>query len=308
MHIPDGFLSPPVWATLDVLSIPAVGWMARRAQRDTFQSDVGDRRIPLLGVMGAFVFAAQMINFPIPLGTSAHLVGGALLAMTLGPASATVVMTAILAVQAFVFQDGGVMALGANIANMAVAGVLAGYLPYRMWAFQWRSAAIFAGGMLSVLVSGCLALAELALSGVPMPGHLLSISLGLFLVSAVLEGAITLAAVRAIERLNPAWLREPASAGSRVAGVVAVTAVLLATVAVLVTSAAPETVENLAAHAGIAVHAPEWVHAPLPNYEWRGLPWAWARKALAGLTGLVLIYGICAFAGRLFVKARQRSA
>src|ERR1700752_1929352 len=135
MHIPDGFLSPPVWATLDVLSVPAAGWMARRAQRDT-----EDRKIPLMGVMGAFVFAAQMINFPIPLGTSGHLVGGALLTIVLGPAAASVVMTAILAVQALVFQDGGIMALGANVLNMALGSILAAYVPYRLWASRWRSA------------------------------------------------------------------------------------------------------------------------------------------------------------------------
>src|SRR6201985_2871820 len=120
MHIPDGFLSPAVWAPLDVAALPAVGWVARRAQKDT-----DERSIPLMGVMGAFVFAAQMINFPIPLGTSAHLVGGALMTIVLGPAAASVVMTAILIIQAFVFQDGGIMALGANVINMAFAGVVA---------------------------------------------------------------------------------------------------------------------------------------------------------------------------------------
>src|SRR5437016_1982259 len=131
MHIPDGFLRPPVWATLDAVALPAVGVLARRAQRDPDTS-----RIPLLGVMGAFVFAAQMINFPVGLGTSGHLVGGALLAILLGPAPAAIVLTAILVIQAFVFQDGGILALGANICNMAIAGVAAGYLPYRFWATQ----------------------------------------------------------------------------------------------------------------------------------------------------------------------------
>src|SRR6266480_3934384 len=98
MHIPDGFLSPPVWGVFDVLAVPAVGLMARRAQRS-----MDDRNIPLLGVMGAFVFAAQMINFPVGAGTSGHLVGGTLLAITLGPAAASVVMTAILVIQALVF-------------------------------------------------------------------------------------------------------------------------------------------------------------------------------------------------------------
>src|SRR5580704_11214760 len=142
MHIPDGFLSPPVWATLDVLAVPAVALVAKKAERDSERSEFGDRQIPLLGVMGAFVFAAQMINFPVGLGTSGHLVGGALLAIVLGPSAAAVVMTAILVIQAFVFQDGGVMALGANVINMAFIGVLAGYIPYRLGRSHWRSTAI----------------------------------------------------------------------------------------------------------------------------------------------------------------------
>src|SRR6202167_6508058 len=107
MHIPDNFLSPPVWATLDAVAIPAVGLMVRQAGRQ-----LNDTRIPLLGVMGAFVFAAQMINFPVGIGTSGHLVGGALLAFMLGPAAASIVMTALLATQALIFQDGGLLALG----------------------------------------------------------------------------------------------------------------------------------------------------------------------------------------------------
>src|SRR5271165_6751982 len=165
MHIPDNFLATPVWGTLDAVSAGAVGVTIRRAGRD-----LPDTRIPLLGVMGAFVFAAQMINFPVGAGTSGHLVGGALLACTIGPAPAVLVMTTILAIQAFVFQDGGVLALGANVFNMAVAGVLAGYLPYRMWGKgSHRRVAIFLGGFLSVLVSASLALSELLISGVKMP-------------------------------------------------------------------------------------------------------------------------------------------
>jgi cobalt/nickel transport system permease protein len=310
MHIPDGFLSTPVWATLDVLSLPAAGWMAHRAQSagGDAANDLGDRKIPLMGVMGAFVFAAQMINFPIPLGTSAHLVGGALMTIVLGPAAASVVMTAILVIQAFVFQDGGIMALGANVINMALVGVLAGYLPYRLWRSHWRSAAIFMSGMLSVLVSGCFALSELALSKVPMPGRLISISLGLFVVSALVEGAITLAAVRAIERLNPRLISagETQAAGSRLIGAVAVAAVFLVTVGILWASAAPENLERMAAQFGISAHAPEWMHAPLADYEWQGAASAWLRKASAGLAGLGLIYGVCALTGRFLT--RQRSA
>jgi cobalt/nickel transport system permease protein len=316
MHIPDGFLSTPVWSSLDLLSLPAVGWMARRAQKDSgdgsANSDLGDRKIPLMGVMGAFVFAAQMINFPIPLGTSAHLVGGALMTIVLGPAAASVVMTAILVIQAFVFQDGGIMALGANVVNMALIGVLAGYIPYRLGRSHWRSTAIFLSGMLSVLVSGCFALSELALSGVPMPGRLIAISLGLFLTAACAEGAITLAAVRAIERLNPKLNPEltraphPQPVYSRAIGAIAIAAVLLATFGILWASAAPENLERMAAQFGVSAHAPVWLHAPLADYRWQGVAPLWLRKASAGLAGLALIYGICALTGRLLT--RQRSA
>ena len=142
MHIPDGFLSTPVWATLDLAAAPAVGYVVRRAQRG-----FDEAQVPLLGVMGAFVFAAQMINFPVGIGTTGHLVGGALLAYTLGPFAAGVVMSAIIAIQALIFQDGGLLALGPNIVNMAILGVLAGYLPFHLWgASKWRRMAIFAGG------------------------------------------------------------------------------------------------------------------------------------------------------------------
>jgi len=159
VHVPDGFLATQVWATLDLAAATSVGLVVRRAQRS-----FDEARIPLLGVMGAFVFAAQMINFPVAAGTTSHLVGGALLAFTLGPAAACVVMTAILAIQALIFQDGGVLALGANVVNMALLGVLAGYLPFYLWGNgRRRRFAIFLGGMLSVLVSALAALSELLL-------------------------------------------------------------------------------------------------------------------------------------------------
>jgi len=170
----------------------------------------------LLGVMGAFVFAAQMINFPVGIGTTGHLVGGALLAFTLGPAAASVVMAAILTIQALVFQDGGILALGPNVVNMAILGVLAGYLPFYLWGGgpgglngRRRKFAIFAGGTLSVLVSAVLALSELMISGVKMPASVLSVSLGLFLVSGLLEGAITLAVIQALESIQPGFIRRP---------------------------------------------------------------------------------------------------
>lgn len=283
MHIPDGFLSTPVWVSLDAAAAPAIGYVASRAQRGFEQAQA-----PLLGVMGAFVFAAQMINFPVGAGTTGHLLGGALLSLTLGPTAAAIVMTAILAIQAFVFQDGGVLALGANIVNMALLGVFAGYLPYSLWgATRWRRFSIFFGGALSVLVSAVLALSELLISRVPMPAKMIALSLVLFLISAVLEGAITLAVFESIERLQPKLVRRAPVTGSPAFGVVAVAAVLLATVGVLFASEAPDAIQQLT-HQAVA--------------ETSG----WIARSLAGLGGIALIYGACLLFGR--VAARNRSA
>lgn len=300
MHIPDGFLSPAVWAPLDAAALPAVGWIARRAQKDT-----DERSIPLMGVMGAFVFAAQMINFPVGLGTSGHLVGGALLSIILGPPAAALVLTSILVIQAFVFQDGGIMALGPNVFNMAILGVLAGYLPYRLLSGRWRAAGIFLAGTVSVLASALAALSELLLSGVRMSQSVLWISVALFLASGLIEGAITVAAVRAIGRLNPNWTRNPVQAQSRALTVVAVAAVVLILAGVTVASQAPDGIQQLALKIGLQ-GVPAWVHAPLTDYSVPGLQSEWQRKAGAGLAGMLLIFAACALTGR-FV-ARQRSA
>jgi cobalt/nickel transport system permease protein len=283
VHIPDGFLSTPVWATLDAAAAPAVIYLARRAQRG-----LEENRVPLLGVLGAFVFAAQMINFPVGAGTTGHLVGGALLAFTLGPAPASIVMTAILAIQALVFQDGGILAIGANITNMAVMGVLAGYLPFHIWgATRWRRISIFAGGVLSVLVSACLALTELVISGVRMPPSVLSVSLALFTVSACLEGAITLAVMRALEKVQPGTVRQPQPSRTPILAGVALTAVLLATVGALFAAGGPDGIERV-----LNLH-PASLHSHF------------LREASTGILGLVLIYGACLVIGR--VASRDRS-
>ena len=302
MHIPDGFLSAPVWATLNVVSLAAVGYQARQAQRE-----IEETRIPLLGVMGAFVFAAQMINFPVGPGTSGHLLGGALLAVTLGPAAASVVMTAILAIQALVFQDGGVLALGANVFNMAVVGIVAGYLPYHYWGSRsWRQASIFLGGAFSVMAGAALAMLQLSLSGVPLNGAIVGISSGLFLVNAVLEGAITVAVVRGIQAISPRWIREPAGASNKTLGVLSAAAVLLAVVGVLFASASPDGLESLAGKAGISGRATALLATPFRDYEAQFLSGDWMKKALAGVVGLVVIFATCLLVGRLI--ARRRSA
>jgi cobalt/nickel transport system permease protein len=237
--------------------------------------------------MGAFVFAAQMINFPVGLGTSGHLVGGALLAIALGPATAATVMTAVLILQAFILQDGGVMALGANILNMGIAGVLGGYLPYRLWGRgRTRQASIFLGGFLSVVLAASLALTELRFSGVPISHRLMLISGILFLVNGLIEGAITVAALQAIERLNPGWVRPAKRLEARIVFVGTAVAVALVVGGTLIASQAPDALE-----AALSIRAE--AHS------------AWLRKALLGLTGMAILYAGLFAVGRR--AARQRS-
>jgi len=299
MHIPDGFLSTPVWAALDVVSVPAIGFAARRAEGVWEES-----RVPLLGVMGAFVFAAQMINFPVGAGTSGHLVGSSLLAITLGPAAAIIVMTAILALQALIFQDGGLLALGANVFNMGVAGVFAGYLPYLLWSSgSWRRASVFAGGLLSVMVAASLTMVELRISGLPMPMAVASVSSGLFLISGLIEGAITVAVVSSLEKMNPDWL-QPAPEARRSWGALIIAAILLASVGALFASALPDGLEKLAETLGIADRSRNLVEAPVAEYELRWVDQPLMRKAAAGLLGLGMIYGICLAVGRVLARRR----
>ncbi|MFL6352487.1 MAG: energy-coupling factor ABC transporter permease [Bryobacteraceae bacterium] len=311
MHIPDNFLSTPVWASLDAGAIPALAIVLREARRAT-----DSNRLPLLGVMGAFVFAAQMINFPVGLGTSGHLVGGTLLACLLGPWAAALVVTAILIVQALIFQDGGVLALGANIINMALIGVLAGYLPARcLLGTRWNSFGIFLGGTCSVLVSGVLALTELLLSGIRMPSTLIGASLTLFAVNAVLEGGITVSVLRAIYKLNPGFT-ETAIYGAhvpvraqpllpRVISWVTLAAVTFATLGIWLASRLPDGLKHLAQELGLAFGVQPVFRPPLSDYQIAALGGNWFSRTGAGLLGLVLIYGVCALGGRLIARGRR---
>jgi cobalt/nickel transport system permease protein len=303
LHIPDGFLSTPVWATLDVAAAPAVAYAARRAQ-----ARMEEGRTALLGVLGAFVFAAQMINFPVGPGTTGHLVGGALLSFTLGPAAASVVMTAILAIQALVFQDGGILSLGANVTNMALIGVAAGYLPFALWGRgRHRKLAMFLGGALSLLVSAVLALSELLLSGVKMSASVLGTALALFVISAILEGAITVSVMQALERIQPdiASRREVSGMrGSRVAAMVSLAAVFLGSIGVLLASRAPDGIARLGEQTGVSAQIRTVIHTPLSNYRMAFLPSEVAGKAAAGLAGVVLVYGACLLVGRAVARNR----
>jgi cobalt/nickel transport system permease protein len=204
MHIPDGFLSAEVAAACAVPAAGAVAYGLRRASRE-----LDERRVPLLGVTAAFVFAAQMLNFPVAGGTSGHFLGAALAAILLGPWLACVVMSVVLVVQSFVFADGGVTALGANVLNMGVIGalVVGGLMLAARRALPHRRGALLAvtavGAWLAVMAGATACAFELAISGTVPLGTVLPAMLGVHALIGIGEGVITAAAVSAVLASRP---------------------------------------------------------------------------------------------------------
>ena len=122
MHIPDGFIDPKTSAAFAAASIVGVGYALRGAKRQ-----LNEKSAPLAGLTAVYVFAVQMLNFPVAAGTSGHLLGGALAAVLVGPFAASLAITVVLLIQGFLFADGGLSALGLNIFNMSIIGVWVGY-------------------------------------------------------------------------------------------------------------------------------------------------------------------------------------
>ncbi len=204
LHIPDGFLSGGVAAVCAVLAIAAVAYGLRVAN-----VELDEARVPLLGVLAAFIFAVQMLNFPIAGGTSGHLLGATLAAVLLGPWLACLVLAVVLVVQAFAFADGGITALGANVLNMGVLGaLLAGYLvvaaqkvlPHTRLAFLGTVGVV---SWLAVMVGAAATCVELAASDTVPLGTSLPAMLGVHALIGVGEAVITVAAVSAVLAARP---------------------------------------------------------------------------------------------------------
>jgi len=165
MHIPDGFLAANTWLPAWIISAGGIGYCVKKAQ-----AALKERLIPLMGVVAAFIFAAQMLNFPVVGGTSGHLLGGVLAAVLLGPFAGALVIAIVLIIQCLIFQDGGITALGANIFNMAFIGAGGGYFVYNAIREKINGdRGIMIGTVLaawlSVVAASAFCALELALSG-----------------------------------------------------------------------------------------------------------------------------------------------
>ncbi len=203
MHIPDGFLDAKTFVTLDVVGAGFVAAAAARVRRV-----LSERAVPLMAVLAAFIFAAQMLNFPVAGGTSGHFAGGALAAILLGPWAGVLVLTLVLVIQALVFGDGGILALGANVINMAVVAPFVGYGLYALIRRAWRNeagrfVAAFAAAWLAVVAAATACALELAASGTTPLAVVLPAMAGVHAIIGLGEGIITAAALAAVRVSRP---------------------------------------------------------------------------------------------------------
>ncbi|ODS36773.1 MAG: hypothetical protein A7316_09850 [Candidatus Altiarchaeales archaeon WOR_SM1_86-2] len=205
MHIPDGFLSFPIWAGMWITALIILGYAIMKVNKK-----LGDKHIPLMGVLAAFIFAGQMLNIPVAAGTSGHMLGGVLAASFLGAMAASVIMATVFIVQAVFFQDGGITALGANIFNMGLIGTIFGYYVYRgvrrVIGEDSKKGILIGAGVaawLAVVLASAACSIELAASGVfPLKESLIGM-VAIHSIIGVIEAGITIAVVSFVLKVRP---------------------------------------------------------------------------------------------------------
>ncbi|MFQ5435039.1 MAG: energy-coupling factor ABC transporter permease [Anaerolineae bacterium] len=292
LHIPDGFLSVPValvcWLVTFVVLLAAV-----RQTRDAFDESLA----PLAGIMAAFIFAAQMLNFPVAGGTSGHMLGGVLAAVTLGPWVGMLVMTAVVGLQALLFQDGGLLVMGANILNMGVLTVLVGIAFYRLGdgrSFRFKMGLTAVAAWLSVMAGALATSLELWLSGTTSLNVVVPAMLGVHALIGIGEAVISIAALNFIWRARPDLLAGEEMTPNRgwvLPGLlVALGVALLSPLAV----ADPDGLERVAADLGFLNTAQAAPISILSNYNVPFLANASVSTLVAGLVGTLAVAGITA--------------
>lgn len=313
MHIPDGFVDARTAVATGLIAGAGVGVALREVRRSLPPS-----RMPLLGVSAAFLFAAQMLNFPVAAGTSGHLVGGVLAVALLGPAAAVIVMTTVVVVQCLLFGDGGVTALGANVLNMAVVAPLVGYLPYRMLGRllpgeRGRAISIGVAAWLSIVVASILCAGELAFSGTASWSAVFPAMAGTHMLIGVGEAVITALVLSSIAHARPELLAGPdratSPAPSGTAGFAAVIAVALAVFVAPFASPWPDGLEHVADRLGFGTAAAgPFLQSPLTDYALPGVTSPAFATIAAGLVGAVIVFLLSFVLGRALVpKTRGRT-
>jgi cobalt/nickel transport system permease protein len=299
LHIPDGFLSTSIALLLWIISVIFIVLAVRNLNK----SD-NEKLIPLMGIMAAFIFAAQMINFPIAGGTSGHFLGGVLAAITIGPWAGILVMTAVISVQALIFQDGGLLVMGANIFNMGILTALIGFGFYRAvngQKFWIKAIAISLAAWLSVMAGALATGLELWLSGTTPLEIVMPAMLGIHALIGVGEAVITVAAYALIARTRPDIIdttttKLKGGLGWVIAGfATAVVVVLLAPLA----SADPDGLERVAEDLGFLSLGMANPYNLIPDYTVPFLGETPLSTILAGLIGAAIVALVVILIARL---------
>ena len=295
MHIPDGFLSVLLSIVLWVISVVLIGI----ALRKTGQT-IGERQVPLMGVLAAAIFAGQMLNFSVTGGTSGHLLGAAIAAILLGPWPAVLVMTSVVAVQALLFQDGGILALGANLFNMAIIGPFVAYALFTllMKLFKKQTWGLFVAGFVaawsSIFIASLACALQLALSGTS-PANIAVPAMGaIHALIGIGEGLITIGALAFIFAARKDLLIADANKPARNIGVV-VGGLLLSLVLVVLSplaSSHPDGLEWVAEKHGFIEVAREAFYNIVPDYSMPGISNPALATIAAGILGAVIVFGV----------------
>ncbi len=305
LHIPDGFLNFIVSLICWAITVAVLSMAISRTNKS-----LGEKQVPLMGIMAAFIFAAQMINFPVAGGTSGHLLGGALAAIVLGPWAAMLVMTAVIAVQALLFQDGGLLVMGANILNMGLLTSAIGYGLYRGVLGNSRSVKLTVAGVaawLSVMAGALGTALQLWLSGTSSLQTVVLAMLGVHAVIGIGEALITVAALSFIFQTRPDLLDEKSISAKSGRGWVVV-GVLISLAVVLLSpfaSANPDGLERVATDMGF-INAGQ--SAPFQIISDYNIPFLGATPLstiLAGVTGVLVVLGLVIVAGKSLQQKSQ---
>ncbi|MBA3074184.1 MAG: cobalamin biosynthesis protein CbiM [Anaerolineae bacterium] len=293
MHIPDGFMSIPVSIVLWVVSIIVIGIALRKTSKQ-----LGEKEIPLMGILAAAIFAGQMLNFSVTGGTSGHLLGAALATILLGPWAAILVMTSVVSIQALVFQDGGLIALGANLFNMAVVGVFVSYAVITVIKklFKNEKTALFSSSVVaawfSIFIASLGCALELALSGTSAVNIAIPAMASIHALIGVGEALITLGAVSFIYAARKDLLKIGAANKATNKGILIGGGLITLALVVLspLASSHPDGLEWVAEKQGFLSVAQDSIYNLIPDYVMPGLTNEAAATIIAGIIGAVVVF------------------
>ncbi len=295
MHIPDGFLSVLVSIIFWFISI-AILFKALNKTNET----LSERQVPLMGVLAAAIFAGQMLNFTIIGGTSGHLLGAALATILLGPWPAIVVMTSVVSIQALVFQDGGLIVLGANIFNMAIIGVLVSnsifsLLKKLIGSKKWGiTVSGFLAAWGSIFIASLSCALQLAISGTSPANIVIPAMAGIHALIGIGEGLITAGAVIFISATRKDLLEVNLAGSAKNKGVLVVGSIIAVVLAILspLASSHPDGLEWVAEQSGFLSYAKGAFYNIIPDYTFPGIEDPALATIVAGIIGVIIVLAV----------------